>query len=75
VPFPCLPYIIVGVNSWGEFISTQFVMGLKEGIEQHKHQRICGKPAQEKNHGAKREIPLNQRNYKEFSALCSDSIL
>jgi len=30
---------------------------------------LRGKPAEEKNHGEKREIPLNQRDYKEFSAL------
>ena len=27
-------------------------------------------PQRGKNYGAKREIPLNQRDYKEFSALC-----
>jgi len=27
-------------------------------------------PQRGKNHGAKREIPLNQKDYKEFSALC-----
>ena len=28
------------------------------------------KPAEGKRHSAKREIPLNHRDYNEFSALC-----
>ena len=60
----------VGVNSSGEFTCTQFVREKIKQLQTLKNLRE--KSAVGKNHGAEREreISLNQRDYKEFSALC-----
>ena len=58
----------VEVNSSGKFIYTHFVRE-KNGAMQTP-ENLREKPAERKNHDAKREISLNQKDYKEFSALC-----
>ena len=35
----------------------------------HIPENLRDKHAEEKDHGAKREIPLNQRDYEKFSVL------
>ena len=56
------------VNFTGGFIYTQICK--RDGKTIQTLENLCGKPAEGKNHGAKREISLNQRDYKRLFTLC-----